>query len=284
MNDVMSSQEDLKSYSMVEDDSSTLATSSTNNLSSSTDMIKEIGVNPSIRIGWHARGESLSERRQCLSIESSNHLITGDDVVRENALRVLRRGTCLFKLGSYSGIGHFRRFLLSADNSQIIWFSSKKSQANCTIPIDSITEIVYGQVTETFGRLGATALEDTSFSIVYANGSKCVNLIAKCQRIFNIWTKTLEHLVILSKTEALSELNELYVDLPEKNKVHPFSDFIGSSLWKPQRSTSTPSLKSLEIQLTKMEAVLKKLSDKVWRTRNFLFEYFDFEKLTCVLV
>jgi hypothetical protein len=249
-------------------------------------------IRKQIRIGWHARGDSLSERIQNVSIESSNHAISGDKVVHENALRVLKRGTCLFKVGSNSGTGHFRRFVLSSDNSQIIWFSAKKSQSACTsklsrlffnfskvfsksVPIGSITEIIYGQNTETFERLGLPQLSDTSFTIVYARGTKSVNVIAKSERIFSIWTKSLEHLSVLaqSRSKVLSELNgnlphgcdrseqclpELHFDIPDKNKVHPFSAFIRQGRFLSKET----SLKNLESQYHKLEAALKRMNEK----------------------
>jgi len=151
------------------------------------------------------------------SIDISKILKTTNEVImRVDCLPYLKKGTPFLKYGRF-GYPHFRQIQLSGDNTKILWFSRGKSTKETQIPLDSVTEIKFGQQTANFHRHRAPELEKSSFSIIYENGHKTLDLIAKDPNEYRMWVEGLKSLLRLCKDGdlmSLLPLKELIVQLP----------------------------------------------------------------------
>jgi len=133
-----------------------------------------------------------------------------------DCLPYLKKGTPFLKYGRF-GYPHFRQIQLSEDISKILWFSRGKSPKETQISLDSVTELKLGQHSANFHRHRAPELEKSSFSIIYENGHKTLDLIAKDPNEYRMWIEGLKGLLRLCKDgdlTSLLSLKELIVQLP----------------------------------------------------------------------
>jgi len=162
------------------------------------------------------------------SIDISKILKTTNDVImRVDCLPYLKKGTPFLKYGRF-GYPHFRQIQLSKDNTKILWYSRGKSTKETQISLDSVTEIKFGQQTTNFHRHRAPELEKSSFSLIYENGHKTLDLIAKDPNEYRIWVEGLKSLLRLSKDGDLASvvsLKELIVQLPVRRGRRSSLDF-----------------------------------------------------------
>ncbi|KAJ3678505.1 hypothetical protein LUZ60_002308 [Juncus effusus] len=90
----------------------------------------------------------------------------------EQALVALKRGTQLVKY-SRKGKPKLRSFRLSSDESALIWYSHKKEKS---IKLSTVKKIIPGQRTAVFQRYPRPERDYLSFSIIYRNGQRTLDL------------------------------------------------------------------------------------------------------------
>lgn len=98
--------------------------------------------------------------------------------------------------------------MISHDNQRMMWFSRTKRLKNTTIFLSDIIELRPGQNTKTFARHPAPELAKSSFSIIYKNGKRTLDLIAKDPNEYRIWTTGLRAMLDKLKTVCCLSLIE----------------------------------------------------------------------------
>jgi len=179
-----------------------------------------------------------------------------------NVLPELHRGTALLKYGR-RGYPHFRQFNLTADNEHIRWFSTKKKLQKSSINVGVINEILTGQHTKEFRRIAWTTLTPASFSIIYDNKKKSLNLVAKSVDEMKMWVDALRRLRDMKrKGESLSQLEKLEVEVDFRDRNRPQS-----------RNHSGNFLRSHETKERQVDPILqKKLIDDIGVLRKTFIE------------
>ncbi|KMZ64078.1 Regulator of chromosome condensation (RCC1) family with FYVEzinc finger domain [Zostera marina] len=109
----------------------------------------------------------------------------------DKALLALKKGTPLIK---YCRKGKPKQcpFRLSTDETSLIWYSHK---AERNIKLESVSQIIPGQRTAVFRRFFCPEKDYLSFSLIYKNGDRSLDLICKNKDEFEIWFGTLSALV-----------------------------------------------------------------------------------------
>lgn len=120
-------------------------------------------------------------------------------------LDVMHKGTPFLKYGK-SGYPHFRLFVLSTDNCSIMWFSKQKKMKESLVRLSDIDEIRNGQTTAVFKRYLAPELARSSFSIIYNRRRSSLDVIAKDNNEFKIWTSGLRKLLEMVKGSKVTEV------------------------------------------------------------------------------
>jgi len=152
---------------------------------------------------------------------------------RIDVLKFLKKGCPLLKFGKY-GYPHFRQFQLSNDNRKVMWFSSAKKMSDSQIDLGDIEELVMGQSTEIFARHEAEKLAATSFSVIYSDRKKTLDVIAKDPNEFLLWTRGLNELVARLKSgQNLGTLEELILTLPLRTGTRVNPDIIDADTGRP---------------------------------------------------
>merc|ERR1712228_985564 len=179
-----------------------------------------------------------------------------------NVLPELHRGTALLKYGR-RGYPHFRQFNLTADNEHIRWFSTKKKLQQSSINVGDINEILTGQHTKEFRRIAWTTLTPASFSIIYQNKKKSLNLVAKSVDEMKMWVDALRRLRDMKKKgESLKKLEKLEVEVDFRDRNRPQS-----------RNHSGNFLRSHETKERQVDPILqKKLIDDIAVLRKTYIE------------
>ncbi|WOL16050.1 hypothetical protein Cni_G24832 [Canna indica] len=115
------------------------------------------------------------------------------DAVRDidKALISLKKGTQLLKYGR-KGKPKFYPFRLSNDESSLIWFSSGGER---TLKLASVSRIIPGQRTPVFQRYLRPDKDYLSFSLIYNDGKRSLDLICKDKVEAQIWFSGLNSLI-----------------------------------------------------------------------------------------
>ena len=180
-----------------------------------------------------------------------------------NVLPELHRGTALLKYGR-RGYPHFRQFNLTSDNEYIRWFSSKKKMQQSSINVGNINEILTGQHTKEFRRIAWTTLTPASFSIIYDNKKKSLNLVAKSVDEMKMWVEALRKLRDLKRKgdTKLSSMDKLMVEVDFRDRNRPQS-----------RNHSGNFLRSHETKEREVDPILqRKLIDDIGGLRKQFIE------------
>jgi Pleckstrin homology domain len=112
-------------------------------------------------------------------------------------LRILVTGNRFLKFGR-RGSPHYRHIYIEPDLSAIRWESAFKMSRSTTIPLTSINRIVHGQETNVFATNNAPIeLVPVSFSVVYAQNTRTLDLVAMNSNQYEVWTKGLQALIEL---------------------------------------------------------------------------------------
>ncbi|KAJ3678493.1 hypothetical protein LUZ60_002296 [Juncus effusus] len=136
----------------------------------------------------------------------------------EQALVALKRGTQLVKY-SRKGKPKLRSFRLSSDGTTLIWFSHKKEKS---IKLSSVKKIIPGQRTAVFRRYPRPERDYLSFSIIYKDGQRTLDLICKDQAEVEIWFSGLQ--AVINSLKSKHQRSE------SSSEGYTFSDEGGDSI------------------------------------------------------
>lgn len=109
----------------------------------------------------------------------------------EQALIALKKGAQLLKYGR-KGKPKFCPFRLSADESSLIWISSRGERI---LKLASVSRISPGQRTAVFQRYLRPEKDYLSFSLIYNNGKRSLDLICKDKVEAEVWIAGLRALI-----------------------------------------------------------------------------------------
>ncbi|KAJ0786297.1 putative chromatin regulator PHD family [Helianthus annuus] len=109
----------------------------------------------------------------------------------EQALIALKKGAHLFKYGR-KGKPKFCPFRLSHDESSLIWISSSGEKS---LKLASVSRIIPGQRTAVFRRYLRPEKDYLSFSLIYNNGKRSLDLICKDKVEAEVWIASLKALI-----------------------------------------------------------------------------------------
>ncbi|GAB2289992.1 PH, RCC1 and FYVE domains-containing protein 1 [Dionaea muscipula] len=113
----------------------------------------------------------------------------------EQALIALKKGTQLLKYGR-KGKPKFCPFRLSNDETTLIWLTSSSEKK---LKLSSVSRIVPGQRTAVFRRYLRPEKDYLSFSLIYDNGKRSLDLICKDKVEAEVWIGGLTALISLGK-------------------------------------------------------------------------------------
>ncbi|KAK4859474.1 hypothetical protein QYF36_008090 [Acer negundo] len=109
----------------------------------------------------------------------------------EQALIALKKGAQLLKYGR-KGKPKFCPFRLSNDETSLIWISSSEER---TLKLASVSKIIPGQRTAVFQRYLRPEKDYLSFSLIYNNGKRSLDLICKDKVEAEAWIAGLKALI-----------------------------------------------------------------------------------------
>ncbi|XP_045811476.1 PH, RCC1 and FYVE domains-containing protein 1-like [Trifolium pratense] len=109
----------------------------------------------------------------------------------EQALIALKKGAQLLKYGR-KGKPKFCPFRLSHDGSSLIWISSGGEKS---LKLSSVSRIIPGQRTAVFQRYLRPEKDYVSFSLIYNNGKRSLDLICKDKVEADVWISGLKKLI-----------------------------------------------------------------------------------------
>uniref|UniRef100_A0A452ZR06 E3 ubiquitin-protein ligase HERC1 n=1 Tax=Aegilops tauschii subsp. strangulata TaxID=200361 RepID=A0A452ZR06_AEGTS len=109
----------------------------------------------------------------------------------DNALITLKKGSKLIKY-SRKGKPKIREFRLSSDETALVWYSHSKEKC---LRLSSVSKIIPGQRTAVFRRFLRPEKDYLSFSLIYKNGQRSLDLVCKDQAEVEVWFSTLETLI-----------------------------------------------------------------------------------------
>ncbi|KAG6468235.1 hypothetical protein ZIOFF_072808 [Zingiber officinale] len=118
----------------------------------------------------------------------------------QQALIALKKGTQLIKY-SRKGKPKFCPFRISSDETTLIWLSHKKKER--AIKLSSVIQIVHGQRTAVFRRYLRPVKDYLSFSLIYNNGERSLDLICKDQSDLEVWIAGLRALICTEQSQHL---------------------------------------------------------------------------------
>ncbi|KAG7016426.1 putative E3 ubiquitin-protein ligase HERC1 [Cucurbita argyrosperma subsp. argyrosperma] len=156
----------------------------------------------------------------------------------EQALIALKKGAQLLKYGR-KGKPKFCPFRLSSDESSLIWISSKGERS---LKLASISQIIPGQRTAVFERYLRPEKDYLSFSLIYNNGKRSLDLICKDKAEAEAWISGLKALIASgqggrSKIDGWSD-GGLYLD----GRCELTSNSLSDSSHSVNRDNSSPEV------------------------------------------
>ncbi|KAK4434531.1 PH, RCC1 and FYVE domains-containing protein 1 [Sesamum alatum] len=127
----------------------------------------------------------------------------------EQALIALKKGTQLLKY-CRTGRPKFRTFRLSSDETTLIWYSKGQEKH---LKLSSVSRIIPGQRTPVFKRFLRPDKEYLSFSLIYNDGERSLDLICKDKAETGIWLTGLQTLISARQAytkRTRSEISDLH--------------------------------------------------------------------------
>jgi len=140
--------------------------------------------------------------------------------IRTDAVAEMKRGTAMLKYGR-RGFPHFRRFQLSDDMTRLVWYSRKKNVGETSVTIADMKEVLEGQQTEIFKQCTQSSLEKASFSIIYGNKMKTLDLVAKSHEEAKLWAKGLRGLIKANQQGKLHKVAQILVNVDYTDITKP---------------------------------------------------------------
>ncbi|XP_023634245.1 PH, RCC1 and FYVE domains-containing protein 1 [Capsella rubella] len=126
----------------------------------------------------------------------------------DQALIALKKGTQLLKY-SRKGRPKFRSFRLSPDEATLFWLSHGEEKG---LKLSTVSRILPGQRTAVFRRYLRPEKDYLSFSLIYHNGDRSLDLICKDKAETEVWFAGLKSLIRQNrnKQHVRSEIPEIY--------------------------------------------------------------------------
>ncbi|KAK9289147.1 hypothetical protein L1049_017620 [Liquidambar formosana] len=125
----------------------------------------------------------------------------------EQALVALKKGTQLIKY-SRKGKPKFCPFRISTDNTTLIWYSHGEER---NLKLSSISRIIPGQRTAVFRRYLRPEKDCLSFSLLYNNGERSLDLICKNKVEAEVWFAGLKALISTGHSRRTkSDISDLH--------------------------------------------------------------------------
>ncbi|KAG2600069.1 PH, RCC1 and FYVE domains-containing protein 1-like [Panicum virgatum] len=119
----------------------------------------------------------------------------------ENALITLKKGSKLIKY-SRKGKPKIRTFRISSDETTLIWYSRNREKF---LRLSSVSKVIPGQRTAVFRRFLRPEKDYLSFSLIYKNGQRSLDLICKDQAEVEVWFSALEGLISSCRKSSVDE-------------------------------------------------------------------------------
>jgi len=238
-------------------------TEPTNIHSERLNQLKEEGLIREPHVARGSRQKSAKKLKKSEQKEQSKpNANNNPKKMNYNVLPEMHRGTALLKYGR-RGYPHFRQFNLTDDNEHLRWFSTKKKLQKSSISVGDINEILTGQHTKEFRRIAWTTLTPASFSIIYDNKKKSLNLVAKSVDEMKMWVQALRKLRDMKKKgKNLKDLHTLEVEVDFRDRNRPQS-----------RNHSGNFLRSHETKEREVDPVLqRKLIEDIGNLRKQFLE------------
>ncbi|CAA2975577.1 PH, RCC1 and FYVE domains-containing 1-like [Olea europaea subsp. europaea] len=137
----------------------------------------------------------------------------------DQALIALKKGTQLIKY-SRKGKPKFCPFRLSPDETTLIWYSRGEER---NLKLSSVSRIIPGQRTPVFKRFLRPEKEYLSFSLIYNNGERSLDLICKDKFESEAWLAGLKALISTGQPRSRrvqSDISDLYGigDFPQDSR------------------------------------------------------------------
>ncbi|KAH6816288.1 Regulator of chromosome condensation family protein [Perilla frutescens var. frutescens] len=124
----------------------------------------------------------------------------------DQAFIVLKKGTQLIKY-SRKGKPKFCAFRLSTDETTLNWYSHGSERQ---LTLSSVSRIIPGQRTPVFKRFLRPEKEYLSFSLIYNNGERSLDLICKDKVEAEIWLAGLKSLISTGQSRSRRSKSEVY--------------------------------------------------------------------------
>ncbi|CAL5192431.1 unnamed protein product [Lathyrus oleraceus] len=136
----------------------------------------------------------------------------------EQALIILKKGTQIIKY-SRKAKPKVCPFRLSLDETTLIWISHKKER---TLQLSSVSRLIPGQRTAVFRRYLQQEKDYLSFSLVYNNGDRTLDLICKDKAEVEVWFAGLNQLISNGRHRRLTRSQSSYDGVDFIPNVRPF--------------------------------------------------------------
>ncbi|XP_031377884.1 PH, RCC1 and FYVE domains-containing protein 1-like isoform X2 [Punica granatum] len=166
----------------------------------------------------------------------------------EQALITLKKGTQLIKY-SRKGKPKFCPFRLSPDETTLIWLSHGEER---TLKLSSVSRIIPGQRTAVFRRYLRPEKDYLSFSLLYNNGDRSLDLICKDKVEAEVWLAGLKALILPGQhrnRRTRSDIFDLHDGgefLPNGRPLDPSLEFT-SSIARGRVSVDCPRESSVSL-------------------------------------
>ncbi|KAL1212884.1 PH, RCC1 and FYVE domains-containing protein 1 [Cardamine amara subsp. amara] len=150
----------------------------------------------------------------------------------DQAIVILKKGTQLLKY-SRKGKPKFRAFRLSPDEKSLVWFSRGEEKG---LNLSEVSRIVPGQRTAVFKRFLRPEKDHLSFSLLYNNRERSLDLICKDKAETEVWFAALKSIIEKNRNRRARS------EIPDINDCDTFSigrqsiDFVPNNI--PRGRTS----------------------------------------------
>ncbi|KAL0349033.1 UNVERIFIED_CONTAM: PH, RCC1 and FYVE domains-containing protein 1 [Sesamum angustifolium] len=159
----------------------------------------------------------------------------------DQSLIALKKGTQLIKY-SRKGKPKFCTFRLSPDETTLIWYSHG---AERNLTLSSVSRIIPGQRTPVFKRYLRPEKDYLSFSLIYNNGERSLDLICKDKVESEVWLAGLKGLISTSQPRSRQTRSEDYdlhsIENSQDNRPYGTTLEFTSSLNRGRISTDSTS-------------------------------------------
>ncbi|XP_059650863.1 PH, RCC1 and FYVE domains-containing protein 1-like [Cornus florida] len=163
----------------------------------------------------------------------------------EQALIALKKGTQLIKY-SRKGKPKFCPFRVSPDETTLIWYSHGEER---NLKLSSVSRIIPGQRTAVFRRYLRPEKEYLSFSLLYNNGERSLDLICKDKVEAEVWLAGLRALISAGRNNRrsrseISDLNDAASDFSQSSRRFGTTIEFTSSITRGRASVDSYSSES----------------------------------------